>query len=82
MTRYKGRTRTDLIERDFPYRVEMSMPEGGLGKRLDDMHDWHHARSLRARFGRGRRDKDNRHYVTFCFADAAMADSFQASFKR
>ena len=80
MTRYKGRTRTNLIERDFPHRVELIVPEGGFGKRLEEMRDWHSARSLRARFGRGRRDKDSRDYVTFCFADAAMADSFRASF--
>lgn len=81
MNRYKARTRTSLIERDFPHRVEMIVPEGGFGNRLDKMHEWHSARSLRARFGRSRRDKNNRDYVTFCFADAAMADSFRASFK-
>jgi hypothetical protein len=48
---------------------------------LDRMHEWHDARSIKTRFGRGRRDKENRDYVTFCFADAAMADSFRASFK-
>jgi hypothetical protein len=35
MTRYKGRTKTSLIERGFPYRVEMIVPKGGFGKRLD-----------------------------------------------
>ena len=82
MTRYKGRTKSSLVERKFPHRVEMIVPEGGFGKRLDEMHEWHRARSLRARFARGRRDANNRDYVTFCFADAAMADSFRASFKR
>jgi len=28
------------------------------------------------KFGRSRRDKNNRDYVTCCFADAAMADTF------
>jgi hypothetical protein len=82
MTRYKGRTKTSQIEREFPYRVEMIVPEGGFGKRLDQMHEWHRARSIRAKFGRSRRDKNNRDYVTWCFADAAMADSFRASFIR
>jgi hypothetical protein len=81
MTRYKGRTKSSLVERKYPYRVEMIVPEGGFGKRLDEMHEWHRARSLTARFARSRRDKNNRDYVTFCFADAAMADSFRASFK-
>ena len=82
MTRYRGRTKTSLIEREFPHRVEMIVPVGGFGKRLNAMHEWHRARSIRARFGRSWRDKNNRDYVTWCFADAAMADSFRASFKR
>jgi len=60
----------------------MVVPEGGFGKRLDEMHEWHNARCVKARFGRSRRDANNRDYVTWCFADAAMADSFRASFIR
>jgi len=44
MTGYKGRTKASLIERDFPHHVEMIVPEGGLGRRLDEMHEWHRAR--------------------------------------
>ena len=82
MTRYEGRKPTRLIERDFPHHVEMIVPEGGFGKRLDKMHDWHLSRSIKPRFGRSRCDENNRDYVTWCFADAAMADSFRASFVR
>ena len=82
MTRYKGRSSSKLVERSFPHRVEMIVPKGGFGKRLDEMHEWHRARSIKARLGRSRRDKNNRDYVTWCFADAAMADSFRASFVR
>ena len=48
MTRYKGGTKTSLIERDFPHRVEMIVPKGGFGKRLDAMYEWHRARSIHA----------------------------------
>ena len=82
MTRYKGHTKTSLTECEFPHRVEMIVPKGGFGKRLDKMHEWHRARSIKAKFGRSRRDEKNRDYVTWCFADAAMADSFRASFVR
>ena len=81
MTRYKGSAKTKLIERDFPQRVEMLIPEGGLGKRLDEMHDWHHARGIQAKFGRSWRDKDNRDHLTWCFADPATAESFASEFK-
>jgi hypothetical protein len=79
MTRYKGRAKASSIERDFPHHVELMVPEGGFGKRLDEMHAWHDARGIRAVHGRTRRD-DSGWYVTWCFADAAMADSFRRSF--
>jgi hypothetical protein len=82
MTRYKGRTKSSLVERKFPLRVEMIVPKGGFGKHLDEMHEWHRARSIKPRFGRGRRDANNRDYIVWCFAEAAMADSFRASFVR
>jgi hypothetical protein len=46
MTRYKGRTKTKLVERDFPHHVDMMVPEFGFGTHLDAMYDWHHARGV------------------------------------
>jgi len=60
MTRYRGRTKTSLIERDFPFHVELIVPEGGFGKRLDAMYEWHGAQNIIAMRGRSRRDKNNR----------------------
>ena len=80
MTRYKGRSKTSLIERDFPHHVEMIVPEGGFRKRLDAMYEWHQARDIEAMRGRGRRDQNNRDYVTWCFADAETAKAFAAEF--
>jgi hypothetical protein len=79
MRRYKGGTKASSIERDFPHHVEFMVPEGGFGKRLHEMHKWHHARSIAARHGRTRRD-DSGWYVTFCFADAKAAQAFSARF--
>ena len=81
MTRYKGRSKTSLIERDFPHHVEMIVPEGGFGKRLDAMYEWHHARGIEAMRGTSRRDQNGRDYVTWCFADAATAKAFSAEFR-
>jgi hypothetical protein len=53
----------------------MIVPEGGFGKRLDDMHEWHGAHGLRAKFGRSRRDKNNRDYVTWSFAEGNVLPS-------
>ena len=59
MTRYKGRSNAKAIERDFPHIVEMAVPEGGFGKPLDTMHEWHRSRGVHPHAGRGRHE-DNR----------------------
>jgi hypothetical protein len=81
MSRYKGRTTAKLIERDFPNHVDMMVPEGGFGRRLDAMHDWHRAHGIEAMSGRGWRDENNRDYIRWCFPDAEMAKAFAAEFK-
>jgi hypothetical protein len=37
MSRYKGRTSAKETARLYPFVVEVVVPEGGLGRRLDDM---------------------------------------------
>ena len=41
MTRYKGQLKASRIEREYPHHVDMIVPPGGLGKRLDAMYDWY-----------------------------------------
>ena len=53
MTRYKGRTSTKAIEQAYPHIVEMIVPLGGFGRKLDEMYEWHWARGIEARHGRG-----------------------------
>jgi hypothetical protein len=48
MTRYKGRVSAKTIERDFPHVVETIVPEGGLGKTLDAMHEFHTRHKIEA----------------------------------
>jgi hypothetical protein len=48
MTRYKGRASPKAIEREFPHIVEMIVPEGGFGRTLDAMFDFHARHSIRA----------------------------------
>jgi hypothetical protein len=64
MTRYEGRPfSAKAIERDFPYIVEMRVPLGGFGAKLDAMHEWHTKRRIRALHSTGRRDENNRYYI-------------------
>jgi len=48
MSRYKGRASLKLIESKFPHHVDMMVPEGGFGRLLNAMHDWHDAHGIEA----------------------------------
>jgi hypothetical protein len=41
MSRYKGRQSAKAVEKDLPHFVDMVVPPGGLGSRLDAMHEYH-----------------------------------------
>ena len=77
--RYKGRSNSKIIERDFPHFVEMAVPPGGFGRQLDRMYDWHRERGIEARRGSGRRE-EARDIVRWCFADRDLAGGFAAAF--
>ena len=80
MSRYKGRPSARAIEKDFPHVVEMIVPFGGFGKKLDDMYDWHLAKGIQDRRGRSRRDENGRNIIRWCFGDRAIAEAFAAKF--
>jgi hypothetical protein len=79
MTRYKGRTSQKVIEREFPYIVEIAVPPLGLGARLDVMHHFHHARGTKACLGLGRRH-EGRDYLRWYFARPTIAMDFAEAF--
>jgi hypothetical protein len=74
MSRYKGRTKTKLVERD------MMVPEFGFGTHLDAMHEWHHNRGVLALHGSGWRDENGRNWIRWCFVDPKLAEAFAAEF--
>ena len=80
MSRYKGRPSAKSIERDFPHIVEMIVPEGGFGKALDAMYEWHTHRGIRAINSTGRRDENGSDHIRWCFADPAVAAAFASEF--
>jgi hypothetical protein len=69
-----------LIERDYPHFVDMEVPPGGLGSRLDAMYAWHTQHGVKAQRSHGRHDAD-RTVIRWCFADADTAAAFAAEFK-
>ena len=79
MSRSKGRTSAKAIARDFPFVVETVVPEGGLGRDLDRMYEFHSRRGIRAQHGLDRRDEYH-DFVCWHFAELATAQAFTAEF--
>src|SRR5215471_5137685 len=61
------------------YTVDIVVPEDGLGRRLEDMHDFHRQRAITDHYVPGRRDGE-RDYVRWFFKDLATAEAFAAQF--
>jgi hypothetical protein len=80
MTRYKGRAGLKVIDSKFPHHIDMLVPEGGFGGRLNAMHDWHDARGIPAVRGQSRRE-NGRDYIRWCFADPKLAEAFANEFR-
>jgi hypothetical protein len=78
--RYKGRPSGKTIARDFPFIVEIAVPPGGLGKRLNAMHAFHNQRSIKVVHLKHRHDDDKGDYLLWCFARHAIAEEFVIEF--
>jgi len=77
--RYKGRRNSKTIVRNLPHVVEIAVPLGGLGKRLEAMHDFHNVRGIMPCLGRGRRE-DNQDQLRWYFAEPKTAATFAEIF--
>jgi hypothetical protein len=75
MSLYKGRQSAKAVERDFPHFVDMVVPLGGLGKRLDAMYEFHARHGVEPKRGQGRHDAD-RTVIRWCFAEPGLAAAF------
>ena len=79
MSSYKGRQNAKAIELDFPHFVDIVVPLGGLGAKLDAMYDFHTQYGIKAQRGQGQRDASGS-VIRWCFADPAIAKSFATVF--
>ena len=50
--------------------------KGGLGKTLVAMHEFHTLHGIDAHTGKGRRDKNGRDYIRWCFANPGITQKF------
>lgn len=79
MTRYKGQPKASRTEQEFPHRVDIIVPPGGLGTRLDAMYDFHAQHGIKPQRGQGKHDADGS-VTRWCFADEGLATAFASKF--
>jgi hypothetical protein len=79
MTRRKGEITARMNERDFPHIVELALPDGGFGTRLDEFEAFHRLRGIRSARGTRQR-RDEQEFVRWCFASVIDADDFAQQF--
>src|SRR5262245_31410906 len=79
MTRYKGQLRASRTEQEFPHHVEIIVPPGGLGTRLDAMYDFHAQHGIKPQRGHSTHTAD-RAVIRWCFADGSLAEAFSSKF--
>lgn len=77
MSRRKGEITRAQIDREYPYQVEIVIPPGGLGRRLDEMHRF--CAGLADYRTRGAR-KGAVDACRWCFAEASPGEAFQRRF--
>jgi hypothetical protein len=53
MTRYKGQLKAKCTEQEFPHHVDIVVPPGGLGRRLDDTYNFHIQNDIKPQRGQG-----------------------------
>jgi hypothetical protein len=71
--------RQKTIAHDFPFVVKITVPPGGLGKRLNAMHDFHHDRGIQLAVLPHQHDIGV-NYLLWCFARPSTAEEFAEEF--
>jgi hypothetical protein len=79
MTRYKGQLKASRTEQEFPHHVDIIVPPGGLGTRLDAMYDFHAQHGIKPQRGHGTHTADSA-VIRWCFASARLAGEFANKF--
>ena len=79
MSRYKSSQSARVIEQQFTHFVDVVVPPGGLGPRLNAMYDFHTRHGIQPQRGQWRPGHEGGS-ITWCFADEALAGAFASEF--
>jgi hypothetical protein len=80
MTRYKGQLKASRTEQEYPHHVDIIVPPGGLGTRLDAMYDFHIQHGIKPQRGHGTHTADGA-VIRWCFAEPTVAAEFAGKFQ-
>jgi len=76
MVRYRELRTIAQLEKEFPYQVEIVVPPGGLGRRLDEIESWLAANVQREDFARWGRRRDGKDVAVWGFRTATLQTIF------
>jgi hypothetical protein len=79
MTGYKGQLKASRTEQEFPHHVDIIVPPGGLGTRLNAMYEFHAQHGIKPQRGHGTHTADSA-VIRWCFADTSLAEAFASEF--
>jgi hypothetical protein len=77
MVRRKGERTKWIAEREFPHGVEIEIPPGGLGERLNHLHRWCHEHVGRDGYATTGRVDGVHDFVIFRFKEEPSAAEFR-----
>jgi len=79
--RYKGQITLRMIDRDYPYQVEISVPGSGLGSGLNVMHEFCIHLDYKTRgIPTKQRTATGRDGMRWCFRAVEDAENFRVKF--
>jgi hypothetical protein len=80
MISQRGQHSAKSVEQDFPHYVDIPVPPGGLGNKLNAMYDFHARNGVAPKRGHLARRRDGTSVIRWCFADSVMAAAFAKEF--
>lgn len=82
MVRYRELRSIRQLEKEFPHQVEIVVPVGGLGRRLDEIENWLAANVDRKDFARWGRRHNGQDVAVWGFTNAHPQSRLAAYTKR
>lgn len=81
MVRYRELRTIKQLEKEFPYQVELMVPPGGLGQRLDEIESWISRAIARGDFARWGRRRAGQDVAVWGFRESVLAAALEKTIR-